>query len=36
MKFDRIKKNWVINFKLKPGMYTYKYYVDNEWILNKN
>ena len=35
MKFDRVKKNWTINFKLKPGTYYYKYYVDNEWVLNK-
>lgn len=30
------KKNWSINFKLNPGTYYYKYYVDNDWTLNKN
>ena len=35
MKFDRIKKNWVINFKLKPGLYYYKFHVENEWLLKK-
>lgn len=36
MKFDRSKKNWTISFKLKPGTYYYKYFVDNDWVLNKN
>ena len=35
MKFDRSKKNWVINVKLKPGTYYYKYNVEGEWDLNK-
>jgi hypothetical protein len=36
MKFDRVKKNWGISFKLQPGTYYYKYIVDSEWALNKN
>lgn len=36
MKFDRTKKNWSINLKLKPGTYYYKFNVDNDWTLNKN
>lgn len=36
MKFDRVKKNWSFNVRLKPGVYYYKYFVDNEWTLNKN
>lgn len=34
MKFDREKKNWFVNLKLKPGTYLYKFYVDNNWALN--
>lgn len=36
MKFDRTKKTWTIGFKLKPGTYYYKYFVDDAWTLNKN
>ena len=31
MKYDSFKKLWVMSFKLKPGIYYYKYFVDNEW-----
>jgi len=36
MKYDSYKKMWIISFKLKPGTYNYKYFVDNEWVLTKN
>lgn len=36
MKYDPYKKLWTISFKLKPGTYSYKYFVDNEWVLTKN
>ena len=34
MKFSQNKKNWEAVFKLKPGNYYYKYFVDQEWVLN--
>ena len=36
MKYDSYRKVWTTNLKLKPGKYTYKYFVENEWVLTKN
>ncbi len=36
MKFDKNQKNWTIGLKLKPGTYSYKFFVDNHWTLDKN
>ena len=36
MKYDSNKKCWTMILKLKPGKYTYKYFVENEWVLTKS
>ena len=36
MKYDSYRKLWTIGFKLKPGTYNFKYYVDSEWMLTKH
>lgn len=36
MKFDEATKKWTHRPKLKPGVYHYKFVVDNEWLLNSN
>lgn len=34
--FSKIAKNYKIALKLNPDTYYYKYFVDNEWLLNEN